>query len=483
MVRNFRISGAKAVAETDLLALLQEAVGRALTLADLQVLADRVTGSYRQRGYLLARAYIPAQEIRDGTVEIAVLEGRLGRLRVINHSVVSDSTVERHLTRVQAGAALQDSALERELLLLNDLPGVDVKSTLTPGASVGTTDLDVEVRNAGQLAGSIVLDNYGNRFTGDVRAGANLVVNNPAGMGDALSLYGLTGGKGLGYVRAAYQVPVSGAGTRVGVAGSEMRYELGEEFASLRARGIARIGTLYVLQPFQRSRRANFSGQLSYDHKRLEDRADATASRKTMDLWTLGLSGDQVDALGGGGLVNYSVSVSVGDLNLDPASATLDRSGYQTQGHFRKAGYRLIRAQHVADRLSLYGQFSGQWAGKNLDSSEKFSLGGPYGVRAYPQGEAPADDAWLATLELHFAFLPDWQLIGFADLARGRRNRSPLPTDAENTRRLAGAGAGLAWSKRADLSLQAHLAWRTAAAPTSDVDRRPRAWIQVVKYF
>jgi len=35
----------------------------------------------------------------------------------------------------------------------------------------------------------------------------------------------------------------------------------------------------------------------------------------------------------------------------------------------------------------VYGRVSAQWASKNLDSSQKFGLGGPNGVRAYPSGE------------------------------------------------------------------------------------------------
>jgi hemolysin activation/secretion protein len=50
--------------------------------------------------------------------------------------------------------------------------------------------------------------------------------------------------------------------------------------------------------------------------------------------------------------------------------------------------------------FTLYASFSGQRASKNLDSSEEFFLGGPNGVRAYPQGEGAGDEGWLSRLEL-----------------------------------------------------------------------------------
>ncbi|MBS1191247.1 MAG: polypeptide-transport-associated domain protein, ShlB-type [Rhodocyclaceae bacterium] len=484
-VRHFRISGARAFSGQDLLALLQDAEGREWRLADLQGLADRITRHYRDHGYLLAWAYIPAQSIEDGTVEIAVLEGRLGRLALENHSLLGDSAAARQLGGLRPGEAIQGPRLERALLLLNDLPGVEVRSTLKPGASVGLTDLDVALAAGRPVDGNVTIDTFGDRFTGSLRAGATLNLNSPAGWGDVLSLRGLTAGEGLSYGRVAYQVPVGAVGTRAGIAWSQMRYELGKDFSALQAHGDAEIATVYLLQPLLRSRRTNLNAQLTYEHKELDDRVDAlaTASRKKLDVWSLGLSGDQADGLGGGGISQYGASLVAGDLGLDPASAALDGAGLRTRGDYTKVAYQAMRLQRFTDSLHLKGQLSGQSAQKNLDSSEKLSLGGAYGVRAYPQGEAASDDAWLLNLELRYAPAPAWQLIGFYDAASGRISHERLPGTSRNSRWLSGAGVGMTWSQAADLSFQAFAAWRTAAGPQSDNDRSPRFWLQGVKHF
>jgi hemolysin activation/secretion protein len=483
-VTGFRITGARAFPQAELRTLLADSEGKELNLAQLQELALRITRYYRERGYLLARAYLPAQEIRNGVVEIAVLEGRLGKLEVENKSLVSDATVRRGLEGVRVGTALEAGPLERRLLLLNDLPGVEVRSTLRPGASVGTTDLDIELLGTRRVTGYATLDDFGNRFTGDARLGAGLNVNSPGGIGDSLSLSGVAG-EDIDYGRAAYQLPAGAQGLRLGLAASSLTYKLGKDFAPLRAHGTAEIDSVYALYPWVRSRVTNVSLQLAYDSKRLDDREDAvaTASDKRIGVWTVGASGDLADGVGGGGLWNWSAAYSGGSLHLDSTSQALDAGGLHTQGGYRKTTVQLARNQHLADRLSVYVHLSGQAADKNVDASEKMTLGGPYGVRAYPEGEAPCDDALLANVELRYALGGGWQLDGFLDAAEGRVSHAPLPGSSDNHRSLSGAGFGLNWGRAADFFLQSFLAWRTGPAPVSDVDRSPRLWVQLVKYL
>lgn len=484
-VTAFRITGAREFSEAHLLALLADSTDRELSLAQLQGLAERLTAHYREQGYLLARAYLPAQDIRDGLLTIAVLEGRLGKVQLDNRSLLNDATAQRQLDDLHPGDAVQAASLERSLLQLNELPGAEVHSTLKPGASVGLTDLDVSLGAGPRVAGSLEADNFDNRYTGSERLGGNLAINSPTGLGDTLSLRGLTSGAGMNYGRLAYQLPVGPQATQIGVAWSEMRYELGEDFESLDAHGKASIGSVYALQPLLRSRQARLDGQLSYERKRLEDQVDATDTTldKTLDVWSLGLSGSHQDSLLGGGAMQYSASLVAGNLELDAASDALDDAGLDTRGHYAKLAFQLTRLQRLTDRFSLQLRASGQRAAKNLDSSEKLSLGGAYAVRAYPQGEAAADDAWLANLELRYAPAPSWQLFGFYDAGGGRISHRPVAGTADNRRTLSGAGVGVSLALPAAINLQAFAAWRTGSQPTSDDDRSPRLWLQTTKYF
>jgi hemolysin activation/secretion protein len=228
---------------------------------------------------------------------------------------------------------------------------------------------------------------------------------------------------------------------------------------------------------------------VSYDNKHLHDKIDtaSTDSRKTLGVWTMGLSGDRADELGGGGINAYSLSVVSGSLKLDPLTAAIDagESGHRTQGRYEKVVFSVNRTQRLTDEVSLYTSLTGQWSNRNLDTSETQALGGASGIRAYPQDEAVGADAALVSMELSWRApeLPHVQTIAFVDAGTVRINHTPLPTDTHNRRSLAGEGFGVRWQRPNAFTLDAYLSWRSGPAPVSDLDRRPRAWIQFAQYF
>jgi hemolysin activation/secretion protein len=483
-VNGFVLDGNATIPSAELLPLLDDLKGRTVSLGELQAGANRITRLYRERGYPLARAYIPAQEIDGGQVKIAILEGRYGQVQADNHSRLKGSALAP-LAALKNGEAVKAGPLERSLLLLQETPGVDVKSTLRPGATVGTSDLLVDVQPGPLVSGNVEADNYGNRFTGEYRLGGTLNLNNPLGLGDQISLRALGSDEDQHYYRAGYQLPVGPWSTQLGVAYSDMDYQLAKDFGDLDAHGNARTASVFAGQPLVRTRDFSLDAQLQFDDKRLKDDVDVTEYRsdKRARVTTASLSGNGKDGLLGGGLYGFSLAWSHGSLNIDgTANQADDAATARTAGDYNVLRPTLSRLQRLSDRFSLYGQFQGQWADGNLDSSEKLILGGAYGVRAYPQGEAAGDQGWLANLELRYALRPAWQLSTFVDHGEARLNKDRWD-DGENHRSLSGAGVGAAWSAYG-WRVSATAAWKLGNADArSDVERTPRVWGQVVRYF
>ncbi|NMG68042.1 ShlB/FhaC/HecB family hemolysin secretion/activation protein [Azoarcus indigens] len=484
-VSGFSIEGNSTIASGELLALLADLRQRSLTLTELQEGAGRITRHYRERGYPLARAYLPAQDIGDdGMVRIAVLEGHYGEVRVERHGRISNAAVAP-LAALRPGDAVRAAPLEHSLLLLQETPGVEVESTLRPGATVGTTDLLVEVRPGPLLSGAIDADNFGNRYTGAYRLGATVNLDSPLGLGDRLTLRAMGSDEDQRYYRAAYQLPVGPLGTRLGLSYSDMDYQLARDFDMLDARGNARIFAVQLAQPLVRARDFSLSAGLEYADKRLRDEIGLFASRndKRSQVLTASLSGTSRDDWLGGGVNSFALELAHGRLQLDDeALRLLDSLTARSRGGFTKLNPSLLRLQRLDERFSFYAQLQGQWADGNLDSSEKFSLGGAYGVRAYPQGEASGDEGWLARLELRYALSPAWQLAAFADHGAVRINKKPW-SEGDNHRQLSGAGISASWSDR-DWQLNAMAAWKLGGErPESDSDRSPRVWLQVVRRF
>jgi hemolysin activation/secretion protein len=194
VAQHLNVTGASAFTQAELLTVADFEPGRETNLRALYAMAHKITQHYRQAGFLVARAYLPAQEVRDGVVTIAVLEGHYGQFALNNSSSLNSQVPRNLLSGLNPGDVIAVEPLEDRLLRLSDVPGVQVRSTLVPGASVGLSDLVVEVKPGALISGSVDADNAGNRYTGENRLGATFNLNNPTGRGDLATLRAVTSG-------------------------------------------------------------------------------------------------------------------------------------------------------------------------------------------------------------------------------------------------------------------------------------------------
>ena len=227
-----------------------------------------------------------------------------------------DSVARGVLSGLKSGDAVAAGPLERRLLLLSDLPGVGVRSTLSPGAAVGTSDLTVDLKRGPRITGDVEVDNYGNPYTGSYQGGGTINLNEPFGLGDVASVRVLTSGSGLQYVRGSYQAQVGDP--TVGAAYAYFHYELGRKFSSLDANGSEQIASLYASYPLVRSYDNNLQVLVDGDHRILNDRIGVTETNtdRVANVLTVGLSGDHHDTFGGGGWDFFSLYGSGGDLDI-----------------------------------------------------------------------------------------------------------------------------------------------------------------------
>lgn len=491
LVRSLQITGAQVYAEAALLEVTGFSSGRELTLSDLRGMASRITRHYHMHGYLLAQAYLPAQDIKDGAVKIAVLEGHYGKITLRNNSNLSDDVARSLLSNLNGSDAVAIAPLETSLLLLSDLPGVNVRSTLVPGASVGASDLIVDVTPGKRVSGTVDVDNGGNRYTGANRVGATVNINDVTGHGDVATVRALTSGSGLNYARASYQTQFGRA--KAGVAYASMHYHLGQDFESLQANGSAQIASVYGSVPLIRSRSNNLYAVINVDAKSFQDKVDSTATRadKKARVAMASLAGDRRDGFGGGGLSTYALTWTTGQIDIrSKATLATDAATVQSNGHYDKLGFNAVRLQSLSDSISLYAAVNGQLASKNLDTSEKMGLGGLNGVRAYPEGEAYADQGYVLNLEVR-ALLPQlaqsqsgqMHFIGFVDTGTAMLNKNPWAS-GQNRRTLSGAGVGLNWSDSNNFMVRAYYAHKLGNAKAmSAPDETGRFWLQAAKYF
>jgi hemolysin activation/secretion protein len=490
LIKTIRLSGNAIFGSAPLHSLIAEAEGKSLTLPELDALVARITDFYRDHGYPLARAFIPAQVIREGVVNVEIVEARYGKTRLANRSNVRDSLLQAIISPLQGGQYVEQTGMDRTMLLLSDIPGVVATATLKPGERVGTSDFLAEVASGPAASGQLTMDNFGDRYTGRTRAGGFVNLNNPLHAGDILSVSALSSGRGMENARLAYAFLANGQGTRVGGSLFALHYALGAGLANLDAHGEARGEDLWVKQPLLRSRDANLHVQLRYERLRLRDHIDASAIRndRRSENWTVNLTGDARDALFSGGVNTWDAGWTAGRLSFDDATAaSSDAVTANTQGRFSKWYANLARLQRVSPDTTLQLAFSGQWARANLDSSQKMSMGGPYTVRAYDMGAVSGDTGYFGSAEIRHdlgtSVGGQWQAIAFIDSAQITVNRFAWVTGASRVE-LRGAGVGLnwagpdRWSARASIAAPLGSRPALAASPPSI-----RAWVEIAMRF
>ena len=462
-VKEFHFDGNHLISSEKLDAVLNSFRDRPLDFNGLNVAVAAVVQAYQNAGWVV-RAYLPEQDIQDGIVTIQIIESVFGGVHTIGEvkgRVSAEVVRQLFETQQKIGEPLSAEAINRALLLADDLPGVTVSGSLRAGAKVGETDIDLQLGDEPFVLGSVGADNTGSRSIGPYRETANLNFNSPLEQGDLENL-NLMHSQGSNYVRAEVTLPVGYDGWRVGFNGSNMKYELvALQFSALNAGGSSNTFGLSTTYPIIRANATNLRLSLNVDKKAFDNYSSgATTTRYQDDLISIGFDGNSFDGFSGGGSNNYNLSLVRGNLNLNGSpNQAADATTTHIQGDFVKARFGASRQQMINDDLAFFGAISGQWANKNLDSSEKFYLGGSNGVRAYPMNEGGGADGGLLNLELRYLWAPGVHLTGFYDYGHikinpdnGFANASPL-----NQYSLKGSGLSLEW--RSDFGTNVKATW------------------------
>lgn len=495
----FRFQGNTVFDESTLAAVVAPFVGKQVGMDGLFEAAAAVKRHYRDRGYLLTEAYLPAQKFAEsgGTVLIQVLEARLGKTRVVMDGAGVSEALATQIVQSQLvpGSLITADQLEKPVLLLRDLAGVDASATVEPGGAEGEADVIVTVKPTGSKFAAVVgLDNMGPRSAGRVRTYIDASLSNLTGRGDVLSARAQVSERSASELyRVGYSTTVGGYATRLGINVARADYVLGKEFAALGASGKVDVLAASVTQPIIRSRTANLYAELTAERKDFDDRttAPASASDRRINLLRLGVVGNFIDSVGTDSFSSYALSLTRGTLHLDAASQVLDQSifGLHTAGSFSKVNVELQRTMFLSAAGRVNVSMQGQYASKNLNSAEKLSLGGPTGVRGYPIGEALGDSGAIVSVEYRHQ-LPDLatkiplSASVFYDWGKVRFNRSGSPFAGPATETLSSAGIGLSAGTVGDYLLSAQLAWRTdRTVPTIEPDKRPRLWLSFQKWL
>lgn len=464
-IKRFRFAGNTLLTAEELKPVVATYLNRPLAFSELQQAVVDVANAYRKAGWVV-RAYLPKQDVSEGIVTIQIVEAVFGGAQ-LEGSPPLRLKAERLLGAVDAaqltGAPLNADKLDRVLLLLDDMPGVTVSGSLHKGQGVNETVLVIKAADEPLFSGEVGIDNAGSRATGEVRITSNVYLNSPLGLGDRV-VANLLHARGNDYGRLAYSIPIGHDGWRVGASGSYLSYEMvADDFNGLDAKGTSSALGLDATYPLIRSRQQNLYLGLSYTHKRFDNEANhAITTRYGIDTVSVSLNGNLFDKLGGGSANAAGVTLTQGKVDLGSLDISEDA---RLDGGFTKLNYYLSRQQAITNTVYALAALAGQAARENLDSAEKFYLGGAYGVRAYPANEGGGAEGQLINLELRWRLPQNFVLVGFYDWGHVRVNPDNYANTNPNSYDLKGAGLALAWQADFGLNLKATWAHRIGDNP------------------
>lgn len=478
-VKSFKFSGNTVFSSEELSALVKLYEGKEVGINGLKEIASIITKHYRDNGYFVARAYIPAQSMESGIVEIAIIEGTYEAFELKNTSRVDTAEVQNFMDELKHGQIVSTMSLERQMLLINDLSGAQVTNAeVYPGQAVGTSDFRVTVSPTSKYSGYAMVDNYGSRYTGENRLLVGGSINSLTGIGDTLSISGLISNTAdLKNVRAGYDRPLGYTGLKGGVSVSSTDYKLGEEYKSLNAFGRTNAYNAYVSYPTLKTRAHTQSVQMDYDHKDMKDSNNGNEGIKAIDSLTLkGSDKSNTSIMNLPGSLYASVGYTIGHLGLKNDTAVSNDSSLKSGGNYTKLILNTLHSQALIENTTLQSNFKAQKSfGRNLDSAEDISVGGSNGVRAYEDAELSGDQGYALSLDLIYA-LPKIDIINhntsiFVDHAKIWRNDDASVTTNKNTRVLNAIGIGYAMNfQNFDLKATFAHGFGGESTPTTEAD-------------
>lgn len=492
-----RIEGNNVYSETELRSLYEEKIGQKITLADFYGIANTLTMKYRNDGYILTQVVVPPQTIESGTPRLQVVEGYIDNvsIRAEQESGIALNTIQSYAAQINDGGALNIKEMERQLLLINDLPGVSARTIISPSTTTpGAADMLIIIERD-SFDALVTADNFGSRFLGQWTLGTAASFNSLLGMNETISgqfAYAPGDGYELLYGGIGYEQPIGPWGSRVGALVSKTNTEPGYTLDQFDVRGKADLYSLYVSHPFIRTRNENLKGRLAFDWRDVTTSNNIEAERREDQIRALRaqMQYDFLDTLLGVAVnrVDLELSQGLGILGAsDEGDANLSRPDGDPQ--FSKAELELQRLQRVTGAVNVQLTARGQLSDGPLLSSEEFGVGGISSGRGYDPSEIVGDEGISGSLEVQWnnPFQPDgqivqkYQLYTFFDI--GRVWNDDATTNDEERESLAATGAGLRMNFTHDMQAGVGVAFPLTRRVESEDDKDPRFYLNVSKQF
>ncbi len=373
--------------------LIREQRGkRGVTLGQIEAVANKITGFYRERGFILAKAFIPKQRVRDGVVSLTLLLGILGEVSIKNNDMYDAETL-RSVFDDLLTKPVTNKTVEENLFVINSFPGINVDGYFEPGFQVGDTRLNINVKNEARYNANLRADNHGTDESGLYRFYADFQVNNLLGIADYMKI-GLLQAKSPNnttYWQLAFESNFFSPRFRAGIESSRNQFVVNQTISSNSdLSGEVNVLGLYGKYIQKRGRTENSGYELR-----------AETIKSDVQIGNFSNENDE--------LRHMSIKYNLDYLNdenkrLHEGSIKYTRGKFKTgkengqdenynilSGNYTLLTFLQVPFTESTSRFIFRSNL--QYSGTNLSAIARFSLAGPTRVRGFSPSFFTADDA------------------------------------------------------------------------------------------
>ncbi len=423
-VKEFSFDGNKKYPTSEFQKLVQDKVNKELAYADLRNILQEVSFYYRSKGFL-ATAFLPEQDIKDGKIQIFIVEGKIGKIE-IKADVKKELNISREriskfiFNKINPNEILNIVQLDRNIRNLNNTPGINAIAQLVEGDKLGETNIVISASNTKTLSTTSLVDNNGSRSSGYERVTNILNFDSIFNKGERFSVTDVIT-EGSHYYAGSVTIPLGYDGLQTTFRVSKMEYDLGAPFASTDPTGYSTEFFLGFNKELMIKPDKSLTSSLSFSRNDyVNDLNTGSNSNKDITKSSLNLTFNNQDKYFSGGANTLAFTGTFGSLDLTDNTNNYDTDQLtaKADGEYWKIAINANRFQRITDTVSAVVKFNGQYTDKNLDGAEQLSLGGPNAVRAYPSNEAAGDQGFVSSLEFNKTLPKNRRLTFFYDYGK-----------------------------------------------------------------
>ena len=431
---NFDPSTFITVAELDRIAAPY--VGQAVDISDIQRIVKAVNDLFAEKGIVTAAAYLPPQDLKSGTLRIAIVEGKLGKVTTTGSNRLRTEFVT-HVVPQAEGEVVDVPRLTQQIVMFNRTGVAQIQASLASGTTFGLTDINLAVVTPPALSMNVFVDNQGTESVGKHQGGFLIQGYSPLGIDDRLTVYGV-GSQGNLDGNIAYNMPFNAYGGRIGASFVKGRiYVVRGPFANLDIKGQSQSASVNVAQPVFVNSNFYFlaNGALSLIESQSKQEDVEVTNNRTLKK----TGGFSVGYVSDTFAVNLSPTVSHAETYFKVAEA---KQRFVAFNGTASASLRLpngfLATTSGAFQMSLTPFIAGD---------QLFQIGGPTSVRGYQTGLFAASTGYYVNAEIHrnadFFSLPNLDVYAFYD-----RGSTYSVSPAVKTLHSVGAGLTYTYEQR-----------------------------------